>query len=241
MVARRHLSGRRAILTAELRQQFHELLITWPLRDARGLCAKDPWPRVMSVDTDPLELERDPDFGDGHFDERHERMDYVLGKLEERGRTYFEIAFKALQESRQAYFDQSLGGRLIDRRREIIERRDKLVKNLRDAIKEFKWLVYAMPIKAGIAESLEIETVKACDELLRQLGRDEFLNLPPPGPLRRKRIGKPSRPWLQTVKSELAKAGVPDTDTRLMGGYRARTELLICCGLRPYEPELKQS
>ena len=287
----------KSTISAELRDGFHELLITWPFRDARGGCEKAPWMSFRNLDsvdykvdhlklhhemsrnlpdekrwgpkiwerasreTDrrygpeyvkarqqkeerlPVELERDPEFGDGHYEERRKRMDIVLHGLERRGRTAFERPYKALEEARQIYLDRLLPGRGLDRRREFIERRNRLKRSLEVCLQEFR-TSYATGF--GVRQHLttpyppiapSLETIFAINNLLAQLSKDEHLNFTPEGRLRRERSGAPSRPELRKAKRDLKAAGVPqDYFDRQQGEMvQPQKELLICCGLLPFE------
>lgn len=136
MRAKKASIGKRMI-SEKPREGFYELLITWPLRDAKGECKKDPWVNFRNLNTLeykldymklfremqknsigkdlqkigervskkmdqqygiqyvkdrqqkeeclPVELERDAEFGDGHYEERRKQMDITLQRLGRRG------------------------------------------------------------------------------------------------------------------------------------------------------------
>ena len=279
------------MISEKLHEGFYELLITWPLRDAKGECKKDPWVNFRNLNTLeykldyaklfkemqensigkdlqkigeqvskkmdqqygiqyvkdrqqkeerlPVELERDAEFGDGHYEERRKQMDITLQRLERRGRTDFGKALKALIEAKQAYYNQLLPSRTLDSRREFITKRNQLKTNLEACVRDFRYWLVSSPRPTGISLPLapELETVVALETLLDRLSKDEFINWNPPGSLRRNRRGPPSRPWLQKIKRELKTSGVPQdyADYQKHERVQPQKELLICCGLLPFE------
>ncbi len=213
MTRKRKRSG----LTESLREEFDALLLTWPLRQARGEVV------VTVEDNSPTwVLDCEDRFGDGQY----------AGREDSEGRTDFAAVASALQWARNAEMLAGMHGQSLDRARTWETERERVRRHL------LEWLPRALQLckDTGYADPANWISGKIpplvhhLEELLKALqpGLLNPLTMPwllPGSTGRRLRAGTPGKPWKVGLNRKLARAGVPS---------ESRKALLMATGLLPY-------
>lgn len=228
-------------LTPELRQRFYRLLFTWHFADRRRhQDVAVPWDALAErlqkewATREQVFLEYERRFGDGHYDDRQRRLDETLDWLDKEIRADLPAVFNALLRARRDRGQEQRLGWEIDFRR-LLLKHHRRVKGLQDqatkARQSYLQILWHEPALAVDAledlTPVSLDIARALDELLRKLDLDPFKNVRVQGPYRRPKAGNQPEPWLQRVRDELARAGVPNDP---------EDQLLIAVGLLPYRP-----
>jgi hypothetical protein len=224
---------------------MYRLLLTWRSVDRRGRLPADfehpdlieNWSRREEL---YVEIERA--HGDGHYDDRKQRLDRWLEGHEEIDlRPVLEALYRVRDERRPAL----LQGKGIDfarrlrrhqqRRRQLITWAEKLKSLLLDMRTDDPMTLVLLDrddVIDALDDLVELEQtpnsiIKAIDALLERLSSDPLRHLSLKSPVRRHRRGAPSGPWIARLRRELLRAGVEEDSV---------TELMILVGLHRYRP-----
>lgn len=203
-------------LSKKLRGRFRQLLFTWPFRMARG---KTPFLFPKTIEQSIALEDR---HGDGSYKERKELLDILLEKLHADEKVDLQEVLGALSRAWAATFRAFNERRQMDTRRERIEEREIVLRNLH------RWLKRARGLLA----------TKTIPELVPELQDPDFLHIdalikgplfrkslqPASGRLRRPKAGHQPEPWLGQAHHDLRRAGVTRKEFR--------KDLLVAVGLQ---------
>ncbi len=173
-------------LTKELRARILHRVQTWPWL---SMVAKIPTPVIPTGGTPTQEYlnKYDPD-----YEERLALCEATLDMLDARGGVDWVAVADALDRGWAMEFAHGLGD--MDRRREWLEDRDLVVKNMRDAVRRGRRNPYLAGSWVGHVEEYLRSEVATIDL-----------------PRRRPRAGQ-SRPWVKEIEKVLCVAGVPEEE-----------------------------
>jgi hypothetical protein len=233
-------SATRRRLTPERQLGFHHLLFTfmdptlrraaYPILEFSSRLSKDWSSREHVL------VEFEERYGDGHYEERKERLYEMLEWLDAKTNADLETVYQILRQAKGDRRAALNPGLAIDHRR-LVMQHATLVKDLRTRIRTVRDS-YALLLESCSSYALEaIDDLHsreslfgftgALDDLYNLLKFDPLRAVDLKGPSRRPRAGRPAAPWVKDVRKRLRQAGAPDDpdDT-----------LLIAVGLLPYRP-----
>lgn len=200
--------------TPELRDRFEGLLFTYELLETKRGHA----PSVPKTDSTEERLELEDLHGDGHYPDRLESLDTILGYFDRKNIPVdYEQVFEVLAEVKRRYALHHLKARQMEASREYADDLDVASRKVRDWLKKLRPLLHFHPSLERVRQSLSLpHPYQQEQDAVETLLSSEVLNNPPDHPQEYvfPKAGRRPQPFLKKADQELREAGVKPKEMR---------------------------